>query len=157
MVTFPKVTGSNLLRQKLTLPDDFKGELNLVFIAFQQWQQAEINSWIPDVMEWEKQYPGLVYYELPVIEDRQNLYKWFINEGMRAGIPNPLTRERTIPLYIKKTLFNKATEIKNEDHICILLLDKDHIEIARFIGPINKDSANNLTSQIVLVLTKEEK
>ena len=50
---FPTVTGSNLLRQKLTLPRDFQGELNVVFVAFQQWQQMEVNSWIPLAQELE--------------------------------------------------------------------------------------------------------
>jgi sulfur carrier protein ThiS len=44
-MTFPKVSGSNLLRQKLTLPQDFAGKLNLVFIPFQRWHQAEVDSW----------------------------------------------------------------------------------------------------------------
>ncbi len=144
MVTFPEVTGSNLLRQKQTLPDDFKGKMNLVFIAFQQWQQAEINSWIPYVMDWEKLYPGLVYYELPVIEDRQNLYKWFINEGMRAGIPNPLTRERTIPLYLHKVNFTRSLEMTDEEHIYILLLNSDHHEIARFRGMYSREAGIDL-------------
>lgn len=146
MVTFPQVTGANLLRQKLTLPDDFKGNLNLVFVAFQQWQQSEINTWIPDVMEWEKQFPGLVYYELPVIEDRQNLYKWFINEGMRAGIPNPLTRERTIPLYLHKEDFTRSLEMTDEEHIYILLLNSDHHEIARYRGGYSQEAGNNLSN-----------
>lgn len=144
-MTFPVVSGSNLLRQKLTLPDDFKGKLNLVFVAFLQWQQSEINSWIPDVMEWEKQYPGLVYYELPVIEDRQNLYKWFINEGMRAGIPNPLTRERTIPLYLHKPEFLRSLEMTDEEHIYILLLNSDHNEVARFRGMYSRETGSNLS------------
>ncbi|NMB59837.1 MAG: hypothetical protein GYA12_11765 [Chloroflexi bacterium] len=145
MVRFPTVSGSNLLRQKMKLPGDFKGELNLIFVAFQQWQQSEINSWIPDVMEWEKQYPGLVYYELPVIEDRNNLYKWFINEGMRAGIPNPLTRERTITLYLHKPDFTLSLEMTDEEHIYVLLLNKDHQELARFRGMYSRESADNLS------------
>lgn len=145
MVRFPTVSGSNLLRQKMKLPGDFKGELNLIFVAFQQWQQSEINSWIPDVMEWEKQYPGLIYYELPVIENRNNLYKCFINEGMRAGIPNPLTRERTITLYLHKPDFTLSLEMTDEEHIYVLLLNKDHQELARFRGMYSRESADNLS------------
>ena len=33
---FPTVSGSNLHRKTLTLPQDFEGELNLVLIAFQR-------------------------------------------------------------------------------------------------------------------------
>jgi hypothetical protein len=149
MVIFPTITGSNLLRKKLTLPADFKGDLNLVFVAFLQWQQSEINSWVPMVMDWEKQHPGLVYYELPVIEDRQVLYKWFINEGMRAGIPNPLTRERTIPVYLQKSSFKKSLEMEDEEHIYVLLLDKYYNEISRYRGPYSQEASRELSSLLL--------
>ena len=149
MVIFPTITGSNLLRKKLTLPADFKGDLNLVFVAFLQWQQSEINSWVPMVLDWEKQHPGLVYYELPVIEDRQVLYKWFINEGMRAGIPNPLTRERTIPVYLQKSSFKKSLEMEDEEHIYVLLLDKNHNEISRYRGPYSQEAGRELSSLLL--------
>ena len=38
---FPTVRGSNLLRQQVTLPKDFQDKLNLIFIAFELWQQME--------------------------------------------------------------------------------------------------------------------
>jgi hypothetical protein len=146
MAAFPIVTGTNLLREKLTLPAGFKGDLNLVFVAFQQWQQSEIDTWIPAVLEWEKQYPGLVYYELPVIEGRNLLYKWFINEGMRAEIPNPLTRERTITLYLHKPDFMRSLDMTDEEHIYILLLNKPHQELARFRGMYSEGAANTITT-----------
>jgi hypothetical protein len=121
---FPTVTGSNLLRQKLTLPRDFQGELNVVFIAFQQWQQMEVNSWIPLAQELEKQTRGLYYYELPTIQSRNVFYQKFINEGMRAGIPNQTSRERTITLYLNKAAFRRNLEMRDEDHINILLVDR---------------------------------
>ena len=43
---FPTVTGSNLQRKSLRLPEGFEGEWNLVFIAFQQWQQRQVDSWL---------------------------------------------------------------------------------------------------------------
>jgi hypothetical protein len=95
---FPTVIGSNLLRQKLILPQDFQGELNLIFMPFKQWHQMEVDSWIPLTKELEEQYKDLVYYELPTIQSRNSFSKMFINEGMRAGIPNPKTCERTITL-----------------------------------------------------------
>ncbi len=121
---FPTVTGSNLLRQKLTLPRDFRGELNVVFVAFQQWQQMEVNSWIPLAQELEKQTRGLYYYELPTIQSRNIFYQKFINEGMRAGIPNQTSRERTITLYLDKAAFRRSLEMPDEDHIYVLIVDR---------------------------------
>ena len=80
-MTFPTVNGSNLLRQKLTLPQDLQGELNLVFIPFQQWQQSEVDSWVTLAGQLEETYKGLYYYELPTIQSKGVLYRTFINEG----------------------------------------------------------------------------
>ncbi len=88
-MTFPTVNGSNLLRKKLTLPQDFRGRLNLVFIPFERWHQMEVDSWSTLAEELERQYEGLVYYELPTLQNGGSIYRIFLNESMRAGIPKP--------------------------------------------------------------------
>jgi hypothetical protein len=90
---FPTVTGANLQRKKLSLPQDFQGELNLVFIAFQQWQQTQVDTWIPFARQLEETHAGVRYYELPIIQRLNVLARTFINEGTRAGIPEPIARE----------------------------------------------------------------
>ena len=120
----PNVSGSNLLRQKIELPSDLRGSLNLLFIAFYQWQQMEVNSWLPLVSELEETQSGFHYYELPTIQRMNVLARKFINEGMRAGIPDYLTRERTITLYLDKQAFKRELNIADEDHIYVLLTDQ---------------------------------
>jgi len=121
---FPTVTGTNLLRQKLILPDDFQGGINLVFVPFQQWQQFEVNSWIPMAKELEGLIDGLAFYELPTIQSRGFLSQMMINEGMRAGIPSNATRERTVTLYLDKPSFRQSLDMTTEDHTYVLLVDK---------------------------------
>ncbi len=123
-MTFPTVSGSNLLRQKLTLPQDFQGRLNLVFIPFERWHQMEVDSWSALAEELEEKYAGLVYYELPTLQNGGAIYKIFLNEGMRAGIPNPKTRERTITLYLDKADFRAALDMTDEEHIYVLVVDR---------------------------------
>jgi len=136
---FPTVSGTNLLRQKLSLPQDFEGNFNLLFIPFQQWQQSEVDSWIALARELEAQYTGLVFYELPTIQLRNPLFKMFINEGMRAGIPNPKTRERTITIYLDKTDFRAALDMPDEEHIYLLVVDRLGNELFRTRGAHSQD------------------
>jgi len=133
-MTFPIVNGSNLLREKLTLPRDFKGKFNLLFIPFEQWQQMEVDSWMGLAKELEQLYPDLVFYELPTIQSRSSFYKLMLNEGMRAGIPNPKTRERTITLYLDKTEFRAALNMADEEHIYLLVVDREGNEFFRSRG-----------------------
>jgi hypothetical protein len=134
-MTFPTVKGSNLLREKLVLPRDFQGELNLLFIPFEQWHQMEVDSWMELVKEVENQYSGLAYYELPTLQTRNVLYRTLLNEGMRAGIPNPKTRERTITLYLDKAKFQQLLNMPDEAHIYILVVDRQGKEFFRARGP----------------------
>jgi len=143
-MTFPTVNGSNLQRAKLTLPQDFEGKYNLLFIAFQQWQQDEVNTWIPLAESCEAQYPGLVYYELPTIRSLNALSKFFINEGMRAGIPNSKSRSRTITLYLEKDDFRTALGLEDEEHIFALLIDHQGNELWRARGLLSQSSEASL-------------
>jgi hypothetical protein len=143
-MTFPTVNGSNLLRQKLTLPQDFEGNFNLLFIPFQQWQQSEVDSWMALVNELEAQHSDLVYYELPTIQGMNPLFKMFINEGMRAGIPNPKTRERTITLYLDKADFRAALDMTDEEHIYVLVVDHQGNELFRTRGAHSQEGEATL-------------
>ena len=155
-MTFPTVSGSNLLREKLTLPQDFKGKFNLIFIPFEQWQQMEVDSWMALAKELEEQFAGLVYYELPTIQSRNSFYKMFINEGMRAGIPNPKTRERTITLYLDKVDFRAVLGMSDEEHIYILVVDRQGNEFFRARGPYSREGDEALR-QALLQLTQKPK
>jgi len=94
-------------------------------VAFKQHQQLSINTWIPYAQEIEASIPGFVYYELPTINSMPVLTRTFINEGMRAGIPDQTARERTVTLYLDKQVFKSALDISSEDDIYIFLVDRN--------------------------------
>jgi hypothetical protein len=145
---FPTVTGSNLLRRKVTLPDDLGGELNLLFIAFQQWHQAWVDTWTPAGRSLEAAFPGLRFYELPVIQSMNRFSQTFINEGMRAGIPNPGTREKTITLYLDKKAFRQALELPGEDTIWVLLVDRQGNVLWREQGAYSPEKGSALLQAV---------
>jgi hypothetical protein len=153
-VTFPTVSGSNLLWQKLTLPQDFQGKLNLVFIPFERWHQMEVDSWSALAEELEEKYQGLVYYELPTLQNGGLFYKVFLNEGMRAGIPNPKTRERTITLYLDKAKFRRALDMPDENHIYVLVVDRQGNEFFRTRGSYGRDGEAALRHALLQLTQK---
>jgi hypothetical protein len=145
---FPNVSGSNLQRTKLTLPQDFQGDRNLVLIAFQQWQQTQVDTWIPFARQLEEAYPAVRYYELPTIQRLNTLARTFINEGMRAGIPDLVARERTITLYLDKKAFREALQLPGEDDIYVLLLDRQGRVLWRTEGAFTPDKGESLAAVI---------
>lgn len=123
-MVFPEVKGSNLLRRKITLPYELQGDFNILFVPFQQWHQRLVNEWVPMALQIEASFQGVRFYEIPVIQEMNILSQTFINEGMRAGIPNPTTREKTITLYLDKVAFRRALDIPDEETIYVLVVDR---------------------------------
>lgn len=148
IMKLPVVGGSNLNRQKLVFPRDFSGDVNLVFIAFQQWHQDLINEWVPLAERLEKTLLGFHYYEFPVVYQMGRLGRTFLNEGMRAGIPNPATRARTITLYLDKTPFRQALEIPDENTIWAYLFAKDGDVLWRLSGNYTEEKGAELETAV---------
>ncbi len=145
---FPTISGSNLLREKRNLSDDFAGDLNVLLIAFQRWQQSLIDTWIPFARRLERMNSDVRYYELPTIQSMNRVSRMFINEGMRAGIPDPLARERTITLYLDKSAFRQALDLDDEDDIYILLVDRKGKVLWRAEGAFSKEKGDALAVAI---------
>lgn len=147
-IHFPQVSGSNLERQEYMLPRDFAGRYNIVFVPFQQWQQSEVNTWIPYARELEEVFPEVAHYELPTIRSMSRLSRLFINEGMRAGIPDTLARERTITLYLDKPAFKAALGIESEAQIHVFLVDQSGQVLWRGAGAYTLEQAEALLARI---------
>jgi len=145
---FPTARGANLLRRKVILPDDLSGDLNVVLVAFQQWQQSQVDTWLPYLEDLEQTYAGICYYELPVIRQMNWLSRTFINEGMRAGIPNSKARERTITLYLDKKSFREILGLPHEQNIFVLLLDRQGQILWKTEGAFTLEQGEDLKAMV---------
>lgn len=144
----PTVRGANLARQNMEFPADFAGDLNLVFIAFQRWHQDVVDTWVPLAETLRREYPQLQYYEFPTIYKMNWLSRTFLNEGMRAGIPNPATRARTITLYLDKEKFRRALEIPDESDTWVYLFDREGDVLWRTNGRYTPESGAALQDMV---------
>ena len=106
------------------MPSEFEGEVNLLLIAFLQKQQADVDTWLKPLPLIAKANPKLRFYELPTLKGMNRMVRWFINNGMRGGIPDKDQRARTITLYIDKEPFKKSLGLGSEDQIYAVLIDK---------------------------------
>ena len=145
---FPTVTARNLMRRQVTLPDDLEGELNILLIAFQQWQQSLVDTWLPFAKQIEERQNRVRYYELPVIRRMNPVERMFINEGMRAGIPDQVARERTVTLYLDKIPFREELGLSNEEEIYVLLVDRQGQVFWQTSGAFMPEKGQSLTAAI---------
>jgi hypothetical protein len=148
LVRFPTVQGDNLLRETVSLPGDLEGEFNLLLVAFQRWQQQLVDTWMPLARQLEAVHPEIHTYELPTIQRMNALRRTFINEGMRAGIPDPAARERTITLYLDKAAFREALELPHENTIYALLIDRHGEVLWRAEGAVTPEAGAALWAAV---------
>jgi hypothetical protein len=115
-------------------------------VPFLQRQQLDVNTWIPAAQELERSYQGFVYYELPTIYKLPALSRTFINEGMRAGIPDQTARERTVTLYLDKDSFKSALQITSEEVISLFLIDRKGNILWRDEGRFSEEKLSSLVN-----------
>jgi hypothetical protein len=143
-VRFPDVRGTNLAREEFELPADLGAEYAIVMIAFQQYQQLEVNTWIPIAQEYSARFDALTYYEFPTIDRLNPAARAFIDGGMRAGIPDPIARATTITLYLDKPAFRKVLDIPGEDQIVVMLINREGEVFWRVEGPSTTEAIEEL-------------
>jgi hypothetical protein len=145
---FPRLIASNLEKRSFTLPDDFEGSRNLLLVAFQREQQQQVDTWLREMRRFEELDPEFRYYELPTIQSPNRLVRWFIDIGMRRGIPDQKARSRTITLYIDKQPFLKALGITDENRIHCFLVNRSGQILWRVEGGFDDAKAVSLRERL---------
>lgn len=143
-VRFPEVEGSSLSGTLHHLPGSLAGDLNLLLIAFRQWQQTDVNTWVPVAEALGDEIPGFRAYELPVISRMYRPVSGFIDGGMRGGIPDPEVREATITLYIDRKQFLESLRIPSVAEIVPMLVTPTGEILWRNTGPRTAISEESL-------------
>lgn len=149
---FPVVKSDNLEGRTFTLPKDFGGERNVIFVAFQREQQKDVDTWVPFVTKQIAAHPGTEYYELPTIKKMISPMKWMINKGMSGGIPDKAAREHTITLYIDKEPFKKELGITDERVIQVMIVDRAGAVLWRTAGLFSDEKGAALAAALATAL-----
>ena len=84
---FPTVQAKNLEGNQTTIPDDAKGKVTLVAVAFLQQSQGQLDSWLNPFYEKFGKSDDFMFYEIPMIAGGYVFMKPIISSGMRGGLP----------------------------------------------------------------------
>jgi hypothetical protein len=120
---FPEMRVKNLMDETKDFPREFPANRTLLLIAFQREQQETLDDWSrrlkldePGAAEW---------LELPVIDDPGAFLRWFVDTGMRSGIPNPETRSRVFTIYTPREHFVRTLGLPDATQVHIAVADRD--------------------------------
>ncbi len=149
---FPNVKATSLTNRAYHLPHDLDGELNLVIVAFQQWQQERVDTRIPSLQRLAYEHKMLRVYEMPAMSRFNALYRFMIDNGMRAGIPDKAVRAATLCAYIDIPPFARALQLPGYDSIYLFLIDRSGEILWRGQGPYDQAQLAELTATVKRVV-----
>lgn len=139
---FPTLSGENLNGKTFNLPQDLPADKTLVLIAFEREQQVVLDSWSQGLDLLNSQIPWI---EVPVISTPYILGSFFINSGMRRGIPNPKVRERVITLYTDREAFAKSMGIEyNQQEAFVAVVDRSGKNLGIVKGYFDENKAKEI-------------
>ena len=72
---------------------------------------------------------------------------------MRAGIPDPKARQRTVTLYIDLDEFMQATEIAGKENVHTMLVNREGEILWRTVGPYDEAKGDQLRNVIAARVT----
>lgn len=146
---FPALVSYSLQRDKLNLPADFAGKLNLLLISFQPEQQTQIDTWMPVAQAFQHTNFNFHWYRLPVSSRENFVFRWWGNSSMRSDETDPETWPWIVPLYVDKFDFRRSLRIPGEHEISILLINRQGYVLWRATGPLTPDKRASLTTAVL--------
>jgi hypothetical protein len=141
---FPPITSYSLDKQKVALPGELEGQLNLLLISFKPEQQNDIDSWLPAAQALQHTNFQFRYYQLPVAEKENFIFRWWETSSMRSDQSDPETLHWIIPLWVDRKKFFDDLTIPNEKQIVAMLIDRQGRIQWRASGPMTPDKRTAL-------------
>jgi hypothetical protein len=145
-VTFPPVTSYSLDKQKVAIPAELEGQIDLLLISFKEEQQNDIESWMPTAQALQHSNFQFRYYELPVAEKENFIFRWWESSSMRSDQSDPETWHWIIPLWLDRRKFLADLDIPNDKQVIALLVDRQGHVLWRASGPMTQDKRASLMS-----------
>ena len=144
---FPSVTGRNLNKKTVTVPDDYNNEPLLVIAAFEQWQQRVVDEVIAafDANGLGERHTII---EVPVIQRSTRFRQIRLDTIMRAVIRDRDVRQRTVTVYLDKKAFRDSLNIPNDSEVHWFLID--HISKDIRLRGVNVPSSEELNKLVSL-------
>jgi hypothetical protein len=122
---FPLLNGTNLLLEKIRVPDDLSGEFRLLVIAYDSDQQVFVDKWLLPLEELNADYPQLAGYYIPLLPQDTADAAVPIIGGMTLAAKDDRDRARTVVVFTDVDAFNRLVGVPDTSQIQLFLLDSE--------------------------------
>ena len=122
-IPFPVFQATTLAGSQITLPEQARGKITLILIAFQRHAQSMIDSWLSPYLEEFMENPKFTFYEIPMIESSWwRLFATSIDRGMRQGIPSA-RHQHVVTFYGNAAVYINKLGMSDRSQAYAFLLD----------------------------------
>jgi ATP10 protein len=135
---FPTVRAKTLAGRCVTFPAATKGKVGIIFVAFEQSAQTQIDSWVTPMLSNYLDQADVSYYEIPMISGGYKPVSRFIDSGMRSGVPSDL-HDRTATFYGNQSVFFETMKIVDSTRAYLFVLSRDGRIVYRTSGASTDD------------------
>jgi ATP10 protein len=150
---FPTISAKTLAKRCVRFPEETKGKVGLVFVAFEQGAQQDINSWVDPFIGDVLSNDAVSYYEIPMISGTYKPVSRFIDGGMRGGVPKNL-HDRTATFYGKRADFFESMAISDQSRAYLFVLSRDGRIVFRTAGPATAEKISAARNALEAELAK---
>jgi hypothetical protein len=144
--TFPQLTGTNLLLESVSVPDDLAGELRLIVVAYDRDQQVFVEKWLRPLEALSENYPNLRGFYVPLLPQSASDAALPIIGGMTIAASSDNDRARTVVVFTDVDAFNQILEIPGVDALQLFLLNESGAILWRGSGNYDPVTLESLES-----------
>lgn len=122
---FPTVKARTLNKDRITVPEDFTAERNILLISFGRDMQEPVDAWDAALTPLRESSGAIQVYNTPLIPKPNGIIRGFINGGFRGIYEDDAMRDRVVILYVKEKEVFPALNIGEDDKAAPLVLVTD--------------------------------
>lgn len=123
---FPELKAETLSGIAMKYPDDVKGKVTLILMAFKRETQQKIDSWLGPFSKAFENDTTVQFFEIPMLAGAWKLMSPIIDGGMRSGIPKQKHGNVTT-FYGNVNKYCELLSIEDKSDGYVFLLDKNGV------------------------------
>lgn len=145
---FPTVKARTLNKDKITVPEDFSADRNVLLISFGRDMQEPVDAWDAALTSLRESSDAIQIYNAPLIPNPGALVRGFINGGFRGIYKDKALRDRVVILYVDEDEVFPALDIGEGDKLqpLVLVTDKAGLILGRVSGLANETNVAAVTT-----------
>ncbi len=144
---FPELKAETLSGIDMKYPDDVRGKVTLILMAFKRETQQKIDSWLEPFSKTFENDTSVQFFEIPMLARYWVVMSPIIDGGMRSGIPKQKHGNVTT-FYGDVNKYCKLLSIEDKSDGYVFLLDKNGVIQWRSNGFATEEKLRELFDKI---------